>query len=617
MCGIIAYLGKRDAAPVLLRGLKALEYRGYDSAGIAILRGDEVFVEKLAGRVRELEKRVLEHAPPLTKGWVSSIGHTRWATHGAPTDRNAHPHADCGGAVWVVHNGIIENHRELKEELLHRGHTFRSETDTEVVAHLVEEASRAHQTLEEAVRSALSKVRGTYALAVLSRKEPEKIILARNFSPLLVGVAKGEIFAASDATPILPYTKKVIYLHDGEVAVLSRSGARIMDLHSRNAVTRHPTEIDWDHGEVEKGGYRHFMQKEIFEAPEAIENAIRGRNIPSKGIVKLGGLERERERLKKIKKLYIVACGSAYFAGRVGEYLIEELAGLDVETDIASEFRYRNSTLDPKKDALLVISQSGETADTIAALDLAKEKGLLSLGIVNVVGSTIARKTDAGIFQYAGPEIGVATTKAFVSQLALLSLLAIWLGILRKRISSVEATKILAELAVLPEKVKRILAGAGRIANLAAKYKGFANFLYLGRKYSFPIALEGALKLKEISYIHAEAYGAGEMKHGPIALITKDFPTVAISLEDSVYEKTLSNIQEIKARGGPVIAVAFEGDEKIRELADDVIEIPRTEEPLTPILSVIPLQLFAYYIAVALGRDVDKPRNLAKSVTVE
>lgn len=613
MCGIVAYVGKKKALPILIDGLKALEYRGYDSAGVAVHLEGAVYAVKCAGRIRVLEERLNPGAEAF-----SGIAHTRWATHGAPSDANAHPHTDCQGDIFIVHNGIIENHRELRRLLENRGHHFHSETDTETIAHLIESRmARKGKKLEAAVLEVLPYLKGTYALAIISRREPGKVVVARHFSPLLVGIGKDDYFAASDASAVLPLTKKVIYLNDGEAAVLTKAGVNVLNASTKRGVSRPAELLDWDIAQVQKGGWPHFMLKEIMETPQALKNAMAGRVMAAKGEVKLGGLEGIASHLKKINRLYIVACGSAYYAARYGEYLIENLAGLDVETDIASEFRYRDPALDPKRHALLVISQSGETADTLAALDLAKSKKLLTLGIVNVVGSTVARKTDAGIYQYAGPEIGVATTKAFSSQLAILATLGVWLGRLRKTLPAESAKAVIEELMDLPNKIELILNDREAIKTLAEKYKDFRDFFVLGRKFNEPIAFEGALKIKEITYRHAEGYPAGEMKHGPIAMVDRNFATIGIAPRDAVYEKMISNLQEIKARGGRILTIATEGDENIGKLSDDVIFIPKTIELLYPLLAAIPLQLFAYCMGTALGLDVDKPRNLAKSVTVE
>ncbi len=613
MCGIVGYVGKQKALPILLGGIKNLEYRGYDSAGFAVVAKNGVKSQKAVGRVVNLETKTGDAGKyPGALG----ICQTRWATHGAVTEENAHPHTDCEENVWLVHNGIIENYREIKEDLTRMGHTFRSETDTEILPHLIEEFRKKNEELplEEAVRLALLSIRGTYGIAVIDRQEPQKLVAARNFSPLLIGVGEGEYFVASDASAVLKHTKNVIYLDDGEMAVLTPKAHTIFDL-KRNLLKKMTSEIEWTPEQAQKGGYPHFMLKEIFEEPEAIENSIRGRLIPEEGLVKLGGLESVSEKLKDAKRIHIAACGTSYLAGRVGEYLLEEYAGIPVEVDLASEFRYRKPVF-RRGDILLAISQSGETADTLAAIREAKEKGLLTLGIVNMVGSTMARDTDAGVYQHVGPEIGVASTKAFTSQVAILVLITLLLG-RQREMSLVMGERIAKELQKTPELMRHILEQNDFIKSLAEKYQKYQNFLYLGRKYNLPVALEGALKLKEISYVHAEGYGAGELKHGPIAMIDENFPSIFIAPQDSVYEKMVSNLQEVRARKGPVIAVATEGDKKIRELADDVIYIPKTLEMLTPLLSVIPLQLFAYHFGVMRGYDVDKPRNLAKSVTVE
>lgn len=617
MCGIVGYIskdGNPDSLKVGLEALKRLEYRGYDSAGFAILaKSGKITSEKAVGRVSNLEQKIGE--PGKFNGNVGIV-HSRWATHGGVTEANAHPHTECKKNIWLVHNGIIENYKELKNDLTALGHRFNSETDTEVLAHLIEEVGDKNSDLdfEEVVRLALLTIRGTYGIAVIDKRSPNKLIAARNFSPLLLGIGKGEYFIASDASAVLKHTTKVIYLDDGEMAVLTPKGHKVYDL-SRNIHDKKTQEIEWSHELAQKGGHPHFMLKEINEEAEAIENSIRGRTLFDDGLVKLGGLAEVSEALKKAKRILISACGTAYLAGKVGEYMLEEYAGIPTEVDIASEFRYRKPVF-KEGDVFLAISQSGETADTIAALREAKEKGILTMGIVNVVGSTLARDTDAGIYQHIGPEIGVASTKAFTSQVAILTLLTILLG--RQRdMSVVTGKRIIKELGAIPQKIRKIILQNEKIKNLANKYLKHDNFLYLGRKYNMPVAYEGALKLKEISYVHAEGYGAGEMKHGPIAMIDKNLPSIFIVPQDSVYEKMISNIEEVRARKGPIIAIATEGDKKIKELADDILYIPKTLEMLTPLLSVIPLQLFAYHFGVLRGHDVDKPRNLAKSVTVE
>lgn len=611
MCGIIGYIGKKDDPRIGLEALKRLEYRGYDSAGGAWFDLDkkEISVLKTVGKIKNLEDKF-----PQTK--ISAcpfIFHTRWGTHGKITEANAHPHWDCQKNIFLVHNGIIENYKDLKENLVKEGHKFNSETDTETVAHLIEKFFEGN--LEEAVSKALRLVKGTYALAIISAKDPEKLVLARNSAPLLIGVGDNEFFGASDSSAVIAHTKKVVYLDDGEMAILTPSQFSIQDLNQKK-VDKVINEIDWTLEEAQKGGYPHFMLKEIMEQSESIANALRGRLIIGQGLAKLGGLELVEGKLREVERINIVACGTAYLAGLVGEYMLEEYAGIPTETDLASEFRYRKPILD-KKTASIFISQSGETIDTLVALKEVKRKSGLTVAIVNVVGSSITRETDAGIYNHAGPEIGVASTKAFTSQLVLLALLTLFLG--RQRdMSLVTGTRLAKELSRLPDLAKETLEKtAAGVKKLAKKYRRSNNFLYIGRKYNYPIALEGALKLKEISYIHAEGYGAGEMKHGPIALIDENFPTLAICPSDSVYEKVVSNIQEIKARNGKVIALATEGNEEIKNIADDVIYIPKTLEMLMPILAVIPLQLFAYYMAVLLERDPDMPRNLAKSIVVE
>jgi glucosamine--fructose-6-phosphate aminotransferase (isomerizing) len=611
MCGIVGYIGKRDDIGLGLEALKRLEYRGYDSAGMAVYdqQKKEIFEVKTTGRVVDLEQRL---SGANMKG-VPFLFYTRWATHGGVTEINCHPHCDCQKNIYLIHNGIIENYRILKEKLIQEGHRFVSETDTEVLPHLIEKFFQGN--LETAVRKALRFVRGTYALAIISKNDPGKLVLARNSAPLLIGLGEDEFMAASDPSAVIAHTKKVIYLDDGEIAVLTPSQFYIQDF-NQNKIEKPVNEIDWDLEEAQKGGYPHFMLKEIMEQPESIANSLRGRLIIESGLARLGGLEPVKEKLSQAERLNLIACGTAYFAAIAGRYMMEEYAGIPCEVDFASEFRYRKSILD-KKTASVFISQSGETADTLAALGEVKRKGGLALGIVNVVGSSVARETEAGIYNHAGPEIGVASTKAFTSQMTILALLTLFLA-RQREMSLIMGQRIAREISRLPDLALQILNNTrAEIKNLAEKYKGFNNFLYLGRKYNYPIALEGALKLKEISYVHAEGYGAGEMKHGPIALIDESFPTFAICPSDSVYEKMISNIQEIKARNGKIVAIATEGNEDIKNLVDDVIYIPKTLEMLTPILAVIPLQLFAYHIGVLRNCDVDKPRNLAKSVTVE
>ena len=612
MCGIFGFVSKEKTKgiPVIINGLKHLEYRGYDSAGVAAIGPQGVFYRKKSGRIFELEKI-------LNNDFVSTvaIGHNRWATHGQPTDKNAHPHTDCQKKIFLAHNGIIENYKELKDKLIKSGHRFSSDTDTEVIAHLIEDfLGKGNYSFEEAVRLTLKSIIGTYALVVINKDDPHKLIVARNSSPLLVGFSDHNKYVASDASALLPYTRKVVYLNDGEFAVLTPEDFRIATL-DREVVSREHEKIDWSQDSAQKNNFPHFMLKEIFEEPDAVRNAIRGRLIVQDGLAKLGGLELKEKDLRKINRLIISACGTAYIAGLAGEYMLEENAGIPVEVEYASEFRYKKHVVDPKT-ALLSISQSGETADTLGALKEVKRKGIMTIGIVNAIGSSIAREVDAGVYNHAGPEIGVASTKAFVSQLSVLALLTLFLG--RQRgISLSTGRKIAEELTALPKKMEEVLKLNGQIKKIARKYYKYTNFLYLGRKYNYPVALEGALKLKEISYIHAEGYGAGEMKHGPIALVDKNLPTVVLAPSDSVYEKVISNIQEIKARRGKVIAIATKGNKEIAKIANDVIYIPKTLEMLTPILSVMPLHLFAYHVGVMRGLDVDKPRNLAKSVTVE
>jgi glucosamine--fructose-6-phosphate aminotransferase (isomerizing) len=612
MCGIVGYIGKNNDIKIGLEALKRLEYRGYDSAGLAFISQDkrDIIYIKSTGRIDNLENEIKESKISLLG--TPSIFHTRWATHGGVTDENAHPHFDCQKNIFLVHNGIIENYRELKKGLIKEGHKFNSETDTEVLCHLIEKFFEGN--LEEAVRKSLRLVRGTYGLAIISKKDPNKIVAARNFSPLVIAFNNQGGMIASDPAALISHSRKMIFLDDGEIAVLKPDDFSIFDL-DRKLKEKEEVLLDWTVEKAQKGGYPHFMLKEIMEQSESLKDSQRGRLILEEGMAKLGGLESVKEKLRNIKRLIIVACGTAYHAGLVGEYMLEEYAGLPVEVEVASEFRYKKPVLN-KDTAVLAISQSGETLDTLAAIREAKEKGILALGIVNSVGSTVARDTDAGVYNHAGPEIGVASTKAFTSQLEVLALWTLLLG--RQRdMSLVMGQRIAREILKIPDLVKEVLKEAPEIEKLAKRYKDYNNFLFLGRKYNFPIALEGALKLKEISYIHSEGYSAGEMKHGPIALINENFPTFAICPSDSVYDKMISNIEEIKARKGKVIALATKGDEKIKELVDDVIYIPKTLEMLTPILSVIPLQLFAYYVGVLRGCDVDKPRNLAKSVTVE
>ena len=611
MCGIVGYIGDRTAVPLLLQGLRRLEYRGYDSAGITVQENGHLETQKSVGKIAELEKVIGNgHTPKSTIG----IAHTRWATHGAPNERNAHPLTDCSGEIAVVHNGIIENATTLRQKLEALGHKFKSETDTETIAHLIEEAFKGN--LEEAVRAALLQVEGAYGLAIMSAKDPGKIVVARNGSPLLLGIGPdGEYYVASDVAAILSETNQVVYLDDGEMAVLSRDGYQTFALRG-GTVTKEVEQVTWDLGEIEKSGHEHFMLKEIFEQPETLRNTMRGRLLEEEGGVKLGGVTLSADELRSIENITITACGTSWHSGLLGEYMLEEIARLPVEVEYASEFRYRSPVVD-KSTLTIAISQSGETADTLAAMREAKERGARVMGIVNAVGSSIARESDFGIYLHAGPEIGVASTKAFTSQVLALSLFTILLGRVRGTLSAEQAREMIAEIKRLPEKVEQVLDLNDMIRELARTYKGAGNFLYLGRGYNFPTALEGALKLKEISYIHAEGLPAAEMKHGPIALIDENMPVVIIAPQDAVYSKVLSNIQEVKARHGRIIAVVTEGNGDLSQMVDHLIPIPKTTGLLTPILATIPLQLLAYHVAVMRGCNVDMPRNLAKSVTVE
>jgi glutamine---fructose-6-phosphate transaminase (isomerizing) len=608
MCGIIGYLGKQEAAPILLGGLKRLEYRGYDSAGIAVMNGDGVNVVKEVGKIRNLESAL--DTTPL-KGFVG-IGHTRWATHGEPNKINAHPHADGSGNIVLIHNGIIENYASLKKMLQEKGHVFITETDTEILAHLIEEFYE--KDLEKAIRQALHEVDGTYGLAVISKYDPNKIYVARKGSPIVIGVGKDEYFVASDVTPLVNYTRDVFYLEDYEMAIITPKGVTTKTIENKK-IEKKTERVTFELEAIEKGGFDHFMLKEIYQQPDTIMDAMRGRILKDEGIVKLGGLEKIEDRLVKANKIVFTASGTSWIAALIGEYLIEEFCRIPVEVEYASEFRYRNPIID-EDDVVIAISQSGETADTLAALREGKRKGALTLGIVNSVGSTIARETDAGVYIHAGHEIGVASTKAFTSQVTVLALITLMIA-RRKNMSSELGKAMVDELLKIPEKVQIILHQNDYIRDFARRYKDERNFLYLGRGYNFPVALEGALKLKEISYIHAEGYAAAEMKHGPIALIDKDMPVVFLATKDVIYDKVISNIEEVKARGGRIICIATQGDEKIQQYADHVIYIPDTLRALTPLLSVIPLQLLSYHVAVMRGCDVDMPRNLAKSVTVE
>ncbi|MBM3898718.1 MAG: glutamine--fructose-6-phosphate transaminase (isomerizing) [Gemmatimonadetes bacterium] len=608
MCGIVGYIGPKDATPILIGGLKRLEYRGYDSAGVALIDRGALETRRAEGKIARLEG-VLAEQP--VKGHVG-IGHTRWATHGPPSDRNAHPHLSTDNTVAVVHNGIIENADALRKELHRKGHTFRSDTDTEVLSHLIQELFEG--SLEEAVIGALRVVEGTYGIAVVSSKDPGKIVGARKGSPLLVGVGDGQYFLASDASAILAHTREVIYLNEGDLAVITADGYRILDINA-SPIRRSVETIAWDLDAIERGGYEHFMLKEIFEQPQTVANTMRGRLRLEEGTSKLGGLNLSHDELMAIDNIVITACGTSWHSALIGELMIEDMARIPVEVEYASEFRYRNPIVTPAT-LCIVISQSGETADTLAAMREAKRHGARTLGLVNVVGSTIAREDDGGIYLHAGPEIGVASTKAFTSQVVALALFALKLA--RKRnLSVTRGREVTQALDLLPNQIQAILDQADAIEAIAESYKDVHNFLYLGRGYNFPAALEGALKLKEISYIHAEGYPAAEMKHGPIALIDEKMPVVFIAPHDSVFEKVVSNIQEVKARGGKTIVITSRDEPALAGLMDHEIRIPETVDMLTPVLASIPLQLLAYYIAVKRGANVDQPRNLAKSVTVE
>ncbi len=609
MCGIVGYLGNREAAPILVNGLKRLEYRGYDSAGIATVTDQQMYVVKQVGKIRQLEEALAQNMPPGTVG----IGHTRWATHGKPNQVNAHPHTDCHNNIVLIHNGIIENYAVLKKLLEQTGHSFKSDTDTEIVAHLIEELYDG-TNFEEAFREALNRIEGTFGFAVINKDEPDKIYVARKGSPIVIGIGENEYFVASDVTPLIPHTRNVFYLDDDEMAILTRQGVITKTIQNK-VVEKQVQKITVELSDIEKQGFDHYMLKEIFEQPKTIMDTMRGRILREEGLVRLGGLAEVEDKLLHAGRMIIVASGTSWHAGLIGEYLIEEFCRIPVEVEYASEFRYRNPIIN-ENDIIIAISQSGETADTLAALREGKHKGALVLGIVNAVGSTIARETHAGVYIHAGPEIGVASTKAFTSQVTALVLITILIA-RKKYMSVVQGKQMIDDLLKIPENVEKILAQNDYIRELAETYHLQRNFLYLGRGYNFPVALEGALKLKEISYIHAEGYPAAEMKHGPIALIDENMPVVFIATKDAIYDKVISNIQEVKARKGRVICVANEGDERIEQYADHVIYIPQTCQALTPLLSVIPLQLLAYHIAVLRGCDVDQPRNLAKSVTVE
>ncbi len=608
MCGIVGYVGSRDATGLLVDGLKRLEYRGYDSAGVSLMDGGGVETRKAKGKIAMLEEAIVNHP---VKGNVG-IAHTRWATHGPPNECNAHPHHDCTGTISVVHNGIIENYGPLRAMLQKTGHTFVSETDTEVLAHLIEAAFDGN--LEEAVTDALALVEGTYGIAVICSRDPEKVVAARKGSPLLIGLGEGENYIASDVAAILQHTRQVVYLDDGEMAVLTKDGYRVMDLNART-VKKRATRIDWDLDQIEKGGFDHFMLKEIMEQPQTIQNTMRGRSVDDEGFSKLGGLNLSREDLQRIDHIILTACGTSWHSALIGKMMIEEHARIRCEVEYASEFRYSNPIV-TDRTLCIVISQSGETADTLAAMREAKRRGAKTLGLVNQVGSTIAREDDGGIYLHAGPEIGVASTKAFTSQVVALALLTLKLARLRT-MSVVQGRVITQALDRLPEQIQSILDRAAEVEKIAEAFVDAQNFLYLGRGYNFPVALEGALKLKEISYIHAEGYPAAEMKHGPIALIDAEMPVVFIAPHDSVFDKVVSNVQEVKARGGRVIAITSRDEPSLDGKIDYEFRVPETVDMLNPVLSAIPLQLLAYYIAAKRGLNVDQPRNLAKSVTVE
>jgi glucosamine--fructose-6-phosphate aminotransferase (isomerizing) len=612
MCGIVAYIGPREAYPILIKGLHRLEYRGYDSAGICLLNED-LHIYKCKGKVSELELFIEDKDISGTIG----MAHTRWATHGEPNQVNAHPHFSRNKSLAIIHNGIIENYTSLRSELINRGYTFLSETDTEVLIHLIEDIKENEKVkLEEAVRIALNQVIGAYAIVVISKENPDLLIAARKGSPMVVGVGKGEFFVASDATPIVEYTNNVVFMNDEEIAIIERGKELKIITIKNQKKTPYIQKLELSLTSIEKGGFDHFMLKEIYEQPRSIRDSMRGRLHPEQGIIALGGIREYEQKLINAKRIIITACGTSWHAGLVGEYLFEDLARIPVEVEYSSEFRYRNPII-CEEDILIAISQSGETADTLAAIELAKSKGATVLGICNVVGSSIARTTHAGIYTHAGPEIGVASTKAFTAQVVVLTLMALKIALKKGTITQSRFHQILSELETIPDKVEATLRQNEQVKAIAKIYKDVRNFLYLGRGYNFPIALEGALKLKEISYIHAEGYPAAEMKHGPIALIDAHMPVVVIATKKGTYEKVISNIQEVKARKGKIIAIINEGDTTVKKLADHYIEIPETEEFLVPLIATIPLQLLSYHIAVMRHCNVDQPRNLAKSVTVE
>jgi glucosamine--fructose-6-phosphate aminotransferase (isomerizing) len=612
MCGIVGYTGPREAYPVIIKGLKRLEYRGYDSSGVAILDKGQLNVYKKKGKVSELEENVIGKD---IQGHIG-IGHTRWATHGEPSDRNAHPHQSQSGALAMIHNGIIENYSQIKRELLSKGYSFTSDTDTEVLLNFIEDIYNNNDgSLEEALRIALKRIVGAYCILLISNDDPDTILAARKGSPLVIGIGKGEHFLASDASPIIEYTKEVVYVNDYQIAIV-RPDELILKNLGNEKQTPFITKLDMTLAAIEKGGYDHFMLKEIYEQPDTIFDCLRGRLLTQTGQIMMGGIESNLDAFINAPRIIIVACGTSWHAGLIAEYLIEELCRIPVEVEYASEFRYRNPVIH-KGDLIIAISQSGETADTLVALESAKEKGAFIFGVVNAVGSSIARLSHAGAYTHAGPEIGVASTKAFTGQLAVLTMMALKVGYAKGTITKERYLQLMHDLETVPEKVKEILQDTTNIQRIAEKYKDASDFLFLGRGYNFPIALEGALKLKEISYIHAEGYPAAEMKHGPIALVDDQLPVVFVATKDSYYQKIVSNVQEIKARRGKVIAVATVGDDVIPGMADDVMLVPDADELVAPLLSVVPLQLLSYYTGLAKGLDVDKPRNLAKSVTVE
>ena len=617
MCGIVGYIGPRDAYPIVIEGLKRLEYRGYDSAGIALFDGTDLKVSKTKGKVADLEER---SGKEITKNGNVGIGHTRWATHGVPNDVNSHPHLSNSGELVIIHNGIIENYDSLKQELISRGYTFKSDTDTEVLINLIEDVKKQENVkLGKAVQIALNQVIGAYAIAVFDKNKPEEVVVARLGSPLAIGIGENEdeFFIASDASPFLEYTKNAVYLEDEEMAVIRfHKGIKVRKIKDDSLVDTYVQKLQINLEQIEKGGYEHFMLKEIHEQPKAIKDTYRGRLLRHEAIIKMAGVEDNMKKFLNANRIVIVACGTSWHAGLVAEYIFENLVRVPVEVEYASEFRYRNPVI-REDDVLIAISQSGETADTLAAIKLAKSKGAFVFGVCNVVGSSIARESDAGAYTHAGPEIGVASTKAFTTQITVLTLIALRLARAKGTISSSDFRQHLLELEMIPQKVEKALKSDTNIKTIANVYKDVSNFLYLGRGYNFPVALEGALKLKEISYIHAEGYPAAEMKHGPIALIDENMPIVVIATKKGHYEKVVSNIQEIKSRKGKIIGIVTEGDVQVRDLADHVIEVPETLELLSPLLTTIPLQLLSYHIAVMLDKNVDQPRNLAKSVTVE